>query len=108
MSARIAPALVARIQELRGEGRRFEEIAAEVGVSLNTARKYGREADVERAVAASPAAALDAESVEDLLWVAKHVVRFDCPGCGHPLRRWVTEANGKCTACGEGWVVTRE
>ena len=107
MSARIAPAKIAKIRELRGLGRRFEEIAEAVEVSLNTARKYGRLADDEVVVATTPAAGLSAGEVANLRWLARQVTAFHCPACEAPQWAWREDSGGVCGACGVGWRVSR-
>jgi len=103
MPAAIPPAIQQKIVELRKQGRQFKEIAEVLGVSLNSARRYGAKADKEVVLAASPASRLTEQEVNTAKFVLAQIDLMPCPHCRLTMivSTWSTE--GTCVHCSRTW-----
>ena len=106
MAGPLLPEAVAEILKLKEAGYSNAEIARRTGHSRSTVVRYvkeRRQANIDAAVAAAPAAALTEEHIKTLIELAEHARRRKCPKCSLMFPRLASMARGICPRCGAQW-----
>ena len=103
MTAPIPPTLKKRLQTLRSEGHRINEIARELNLSRSTVARYCKDIDADVELKSTPAAALSEQEVLKLRWLAAQGRFIRCGECGRQMLVDVTRASGRCHGCGVQW-----
>ena len=113
MSASIPVAVQQRIAALRKQGRRINDIAAELQLGRHTVAGYCAKFDRGQALHDAPAATLDAGEVaalrallaeaasqrQQLALISRSLVSLDCPHCRSSTAALRSQSTPRCATC---------